>query len=382
MSSADITMPRRQALRHTLAAAALCCGVPSVSAQKSASPAKPLRVVQLLDTSADQQELSRDYSTGIRLALAELSGNGVRVPQLMSIEIDGSLASVERALRAVKDDVSTVAMLGSVGERVAMASIGLSKQVGLDIAHLAPWLADTRFDEDDQVFTLFASRDMQIQHALQSLAATGVTELGLIYPSPSVQQSMHPGIAAATGGSRLRLQAHTVPATGDIEGFVARLPSSLPAVLLFLGGTVELARFSQGLAQRGITRYVIGLADIDIAALLQLGPGKGVPLIFAQVVPNPQSSNLQVVRGYRDALRRYYDESPSPVSLAGYIAGRYAAQVMSRTSASATRASVLADLARRPGADLGGVSIDFSRNRRGSLFVNQIMLQGNGKLIG
>ncbi|KQW01271.1 ABC transporter substrate-binding protein [Rhizobacter sp. Root1221] len=370
----------RRRLLQGAAAAAVSGAVPLVG--RAQAPSRPVRVTQLLDTSLEQQELSRDYSTGVRLAFAELARAGVRVPHLTSVEVDGSTASLQGALQAIKDDTSQVALLGTAGERLALAAVTTSKQVGLDIAHLAPWLADTRFDADAHVLPLFASREAQILHAMRSLASTGVNELGLMYPHGAAERAMHPGILQTAAKLNLRTQVHTVPAGRDMAAFAAQLPASLPAVVLFLGGTVELALLTQGLGQRGMSRYVVSLADVDIAALMQLGPGKGVPLIFTQVVPNPQSSALPLVRGYRSALKAYYEEAPSPVSLAGYIAGRYAAQVLAGTSANAGRATVLADLSRRPAADLGGVTIDFSRDRRGSSFVNQIMLQGNGRLIG
>lgn len=377
MSAVPPNLNRRAVLR--CAAGGLVSLPLAAAAQTPRTPAtRPWRVAQLLDTSPEQQELSRDYSTGIRLAFAEQVRTGLRLPELVTLEVDGSPESVEAALRGVKADGGQVAVLGAAGERVAIEAVAASRRIGLDIAHLAPWLADTRFDGDDQVYPLFASRDTQIRHALQSLATTGVGDLGLVYPSAAVRQRLHPGIEAATAPLKLRLQPHTVPIGGDAPA----LPASLPAVVLFLGGTVELALFSQGLAKRGLQRYVIGLADVDITALQQLGPGKGVSLVFTQVVPNPQSSPLPIVRQYRDALKAYYDEAPTPVSLAGYVAGRYAAQLLVRTGAGASRNAVLADAMRRAELDLGGVAIDFTRNRRGSAYVNQILLQGGGRLLG
>lgn len=380
MSSAFPSLSRRSALRCAVGGlAALPFAAPALA--QRAAPARPWRVTQLLDMSADQQELSRDYATGVRLAFAEQSRAGVRLPELVTRELDGAPGALDALLREVKADPAQVALIGAAGERLAVDAVSGSRQLGLDIAHLGPWLPDTRFDGHDQVYPLFASRDMQIRHALQGLAATGVSSLGLIYPSPAVQQRMHAGIVAGSAASSLRLQAHAVPAGGDAGSLAATLPADLPAVLLFLGGTLELALFSQGLARRGLQRYVIGLADIDIATLRQLGTGKGVSLVFTQVVPNPQSSPLPLVRQYRDSLKAYFDENPSPVSLAGYVAGRYAARVLVKAGVAASRAAVLAEAGRRDGVDLGGVTIDFTRHRRGN-YVNQILLQGDGRLIG
>ena len=89
-------------------------------------------------------------------------------------------------------------------------------------------------------------------------------------------------------------------------------PASAPTVLLFLGGAPELAVFTRGLERTAGQRYVVCLSDVDGALLEGLPSGARVPLIFAQVVPNPHSNTLAVVRRYRAVLATLFDEAPSP----------------------------------------------------------------------
>jgi len=376
--------PRRRQLLGASASAALAAAVfPTRSvAQPIKTASRQLRVTQLVDTSADQQELARDYSAGLRLAFADLEKAGSRVPRLSTVECDGSAASVELALRAVGADASQVALVGSVGERLALTAVSTAKKIGLEIAHIGPWMADTRHDADEAVLPLFASRETQIAKALASLAGIGVGEVGLVYADERTGRSLHDGVASAAESARLRTRRYTVPAGQDAAAFARALPSSAPVILLFFGGAIELALFTQGLAARGMVRYVLCLADVSMSTLLQFGPGKGVPIILTQVVPNPQSDSLPIVRAYRQALRRFLDEEASPVGLAGYLAGRYAAHLLAGVEASATRAAVLAAVARHPALDLGGWRFDFAGKQRGSDFVAQTMLRSDGKLLG
>lgn len=374
-------MRRRTLLGATLGTLALAgSGLPRHAEAQTAG--RNLRVTQLIDTSSDQQELSRDYSTGWQLALAELARAGRTTLQLQTIQTDGSADALRRALERVRDDRSQVAMVGTVGERLASAAIVESRRMGLGIAHLAPWLAASHDDASEGVFPLFASREVQIEKAVQSLAQVGVKELGLVYPSPAAEQQFDPGIAAAARRLGLQTVRLTVPAGQDAAAFGAALKPNSPAVLLFVGGTVELALFSQGLSRRGLQRYVICLSDVDVTTLLQLGPGKSTPLILTQVVPNPQSSQLPVAMAYRAALKVFYDEPPSPVSLAGYIAGRYAAEALGKLEGEVSRATVMASLQKLSAFDIGGFKIKLGAGQRGSSFVNQLLLQGGGRLIG
>jgi len=353
------------------------------AAQSRSAETKALRVVQLLDTSGDQQELSRDYSTGVRLALAEAKQTGARVPQLVSVDTDGSPASLRDALAQVKADSTQVALLGAVGGRLAAASIAAAKQAQLEIAHVAPWLADTRFDNERAVFTIFASREAQIRHALAALATVGIAELGLVYPTAREESAVQEEIDAIATRLKLRPRRLSVPAGQDIAAYAASLRHDTPAFLLFLGGSIELAQFTQGLEKQKLQRYIICLSDVDTTTLLQLNPGKSASIIFAQVVPNPQSNSTPFVRSYRSTLKALFDEAPSPVSLAGYLAGHYAARVLSGLDPNASRAAVLAEFDRRRPLDLDGYRIEFAAQPgRGSTFVSQTMLGANGRLIG
>lgn len=379
-SPAGDRLNRRQLL-------ALAATLPTVGTACAQGPArnKVLRVAQLLDSSADQQELSRDYSTGIQLGLAEHNRGG-RPMQLVTLNTDGSPASLKQALASVRDDASICALLGTAGGRLAAESIAAARREGLAIAHVAPWMADSRFDADDDVFSLFASREMQIRHALASLGSVGIGELGVVYTSAREQFALHAEVADAATRLKLRTQAF-VPAPGeDLASLGARLGPNAPVILLFLGGTIELASLTQGLQNkgaRGAGRYVVSLSDIDVPTLMQLNPGRSVPLILTQVVPNPQSSSLPVVLSYRSGLKQLFDENPSHVSLAGYLAARYATQVLSRLPAGTpARADALAEFRKRAPIDLGGFGVSFASQRRGSSFVTQTMLLSDGRLVG
>ncbi|MGA0612745.1 ABC transporter substrate-binding protein [Caldimonas sp. KR1-144] len=379
MRSKPFDRARRRLMAAPVAAATLALPLAATAQPRGA---RPLRIAQLLDVSADQQDLSRDYATGVRLAVAELNQAG-RPWQLVTLESDGSAASLAQAVKRLRDDADIAMLVGTAGERLALASAAALRQEGLAIAQVGPWVADNTLDGDDTVFPLFASREVQLRRVLQDLGSMGVRELGVVYASPRERSALGAGVEALAARLSLRTIPLAAPVGADLAAWGASLAATSPVLQLFLGGAPELARFTQGLAQAGRQRYVVGLADVDMTTLLQIGPGKSVPLILTQVVPNPQSSALPVVRGYRALLKQLFDEAPSPMSLAGYLAARYAAQAIGRFETPPSRAQALAELQRRPNADLGGFAISFgSGQRRGSQFVAQTMLTADGRLVG
>lgn len=353
-----------------------------VRAQPQPSRGRTPRVVQLVDTAADQQELGRDYSTGFRVAFAEASRSGARLPELVSQPCEGSAAAARAALKTLADDPTTLALVGTAGERLAALAVGEAQALGLEMAHVAPWLPDTRFDADPRVLPLFASREVQLQRALRSLASVGITEIGVVHGTAPADRALLGAVAAATGSLKLKTRSLAIAAGADAADFAARLPADAPTVLLFLGGAPELAVFTRGLERTGVQRYVVCLSDVDGALLEGLPSGAKVPLIFAQVVPNPHSNSLVVVRRYRAALATLFDEAPSPLSLAGYLAGRYAVHLLAVAGTAPDRGDVLATAKKRPALELGGFRFDFSQSARGSQFVDQTLRRGDGRLIG
>jgi len=94
------------------------------------------------------------------------------------------------------------------------------------------------------------------------------------------------------------------------------------------------------------------------------------------------TSSTGVVRAYRQALARYYDEPPSPQGLAGFVAARYTAAVLSGMRTGITRASVLQAMRERKDTDVDGFMVRCEGAERRSGYVTQTMLSADGRLIG
>ncbi|MFT4265938.1 MAG: hypothetical protein QM586_01750, partial [Xenophilus sp.] len=352
------------------------------AAQPQPQPRAALRVTQLLDMSASQQELSRDYSTGVRLAFAQLRPSQPQLPQLVTLATDGSDAGVQEAVRAVSEDASQLALLGTVGESLALRAMAAMQGGRVEMAHIAPWLSDTRHDRDPRLLPLFASREQQLHYALHNIASMGVGELALVYPEADAARRMAGDAEALASSLRVKVRV-LAPAPGQaLAAFAARLPAEAPFFLVFVGASVELAQFTSGLGMRGARHQLVCLSGVDPATYTQLVSGPRVPVVFTQVVPNVHTGRVPMVRAYRQALSRLFDEQPSPVSLAGYVAGRYAAQVFARLGGAPTRAQVLAETGQRRATSIDEWPLNFASGGRGSSFVDQVLLNAKGDFVG
>ncbi|GAA4420487.1 ABC transporter substrate-binding protein [Acidovorax lacteus] len=332
-------------------------------------------VGQIVDISAAQQDVSRDFVVGSRAAwqdAAARGGLGGRSVQHLTLEVDGSAASLQAAWARLEQDSACVAVCGCVGHPASQALLALQARsdAKTPLPIVAPWMHQAPTQHPvDAVFDIFATHEAQVLHALRGLSSMGVRQFGVAYASAMARQATQDQVLAAAKALQLTVQAVT--------------PESTPPIVLFVGGTPELHAFVQQLRlPPGRQCYVVALADVNLQVFAQLG---GVPksasVIATQPVPMT-TAGVPIVRAYRETLSRLYDEPPSPQGLAGFIAARYMAEILQALPAPWTRSSVLAALQRRAPMDLGGYAISYEGRRRQGALVTQAMLTADARIVG
>ncbi len=375
----SLTSPGR---RLALLGAAALVAAPRVFAQPGKANGRPITVAQIVDASPEQQDVSKDFLIGSRAAWQDINARGGvrgRPVQHVSVETDGTAASVRAALQPLLDNPACIVLSGTAGDPVAGVLAGELRQHNTAIAHVAPWLQNSSVEVDDRTFPIFAARQDQINHALKSLTVMGVQEVGAVYASPAEYNLYREDLERIASSLKLRLQ--TFRAAGDLDRLGQRLTPGTPAILLFVGGTPELVQFTQGLEKQQRQRYIVALADVNLQTMTQMGAARNTPVIATQAVPMVTAS-LPVVRGYRETLARLFDEPPVSLSLAGFIAARYTYEVLRDVDGNLTRATALAAFQRRENLDVGGYRVAFNPQKRSATYVTQSMLTIDGRVIG
>lgn len=344
----------------------------------------PLRLVQCVDTSATEQEHARDYAAGAQTAVqwANRNGGGTRPLQLEPFPCDGSPASMDALLQRLRGDDGLLGLAATTSERLSLAVVHHLTAAGLELAHLAPWLPDSRHDGRAGLVTLFASREHQLRQALQLLKSMGLQQLGVVFDSPGTRERMQDVLGTGAPLPEPQRSSWAAPEAGGVEALVQARAGNWPPVLVFAGGALELARFVKALAGQGVQRLVVHVGDVDLGLLDQLGARRAQPLVLTQVVPHPASPLLACARMYRELHTRLYDDAPSTAGMAGYLAGRYLVQLLDRLPPGGGRTALLDTLRRRDEFDLDGYRVRFDAgSNRGSRFVNQVMIARDGRLV-
>lgn len=349
---------------------------------KALAASRSVVVAQVVDFSPAQQDVSKDFLIGARAAWQDINlrgGIGGRPVQHLALETDGTPASLAAALASVTDNPACVVLSGSAGDQIASQIVALSRQGSLNIAHAAPWLQNSSLEIDDKTFPIFAARQEQIAFALKTLSVMGLKDLGAVYGTAQDYIAYHGELERIASGMKLKLQSFQ--SSGDARALGQQLTPGTPAVLIFVGGTPELAGFTQGLEKQARQRYIVALADVDLQSLLQMGAARNTPVIATQPVPLV-NARMPIVRSYRETLARLFDEPPNPLSLAGFIAARYTYEVLNDAVGPLTRQSALTAFQQRTSLDLGGFRVSFNPQRRSNAYVTQSMMTVDGRLIG
>lgn len=374
-------MPSPRLTRRALLAGCAAAVALPLHAQ-SRQAASSIVIGQLVDVSSREQDISRDFLAGSRAAWQDIQAQGGlrgRQVQHLSVEVDGSAAGLRAALRQLLEQPRCLALAGTVSNPLAVETIRALRQEGVAIAHAAPWLQNSGLEVDDRTFPIFAGRQEQIAHALKSLAIMGVGDVGAVFASTREHDLYEREVAA--GAAALKLRVASYRGNGDLDSLGQRLGPGSPAILLFLGGTPELVQFTRGLERQARQRYVIALGDVNLQTMLQMGGGRSTPVIATQPVPMVGAS-VPVVRHYREALGRLFDEAPTALGLAGFISARYTFEVLNAIDGPLTRAGVLAAFGRRTELDVGGYRVSFDGAKRSAGFVTQSMLTADGRVVG
>ncbi len=372
--------PHRRAALRTLTGLGL-----SASAPLWAQPSKTTRgitVAQIADMSTSQIDVSKDFLVGSRAAWQEinvrggLQGNAVKH---MVIEVDGSVASLQGAVATLKNVPQCVALFGSTGDRTAAELVGILGRELPELPHVAPWLQNVEAVTSPNTFTIFASRQEQIAHAIKSLSVMGISQVGAVYGSVAEHAAYKADLQQVAKALNRSIVSYATP--GDLRDLAMTLKADSPRVLLFIGGTPELMRFSQGVEKQAAQRYIVAMSDVNLQSIQQMGMSRFTPMIATQVVPMVNAS-LPIVRAYRAALVRFFDEPPTPLSLAGYMAARYTYEVLQSADGTLSRSTALQAFTKRNTVDLGGFRVAPDSRTRGAAYVTQSMISADGRLVG
>lgn len=240
---------------------------------------------------------------------------------------------------------------------------------------------------DPFLFMTRASYAEEIDRITDQYATTGYKRFAVLYQDDAFGKG-----ALASAEQSIQKAGGTLVAKGAYEknttnvgAAVQTIAAAQPQAVILIANTAASAEFLlQSRAAGNLAQYV-ALSVTDAAQVVQkIGAEKAAGLALTQVVPDPNSHTIPLIKEIQDNFRKF---KPKDVTLnhtfvEGYLGAKVLVEALRRAGPEPTRRRLRDALEALPNHDVGGVFISFSpRRHAGSRFVDITILNRSGKLL-
>ena len=240
---------------------------------------------------------------------------------------------------------------------------------------------------DPFLFMTRASYAEEIDRITDQYATTGYKRFAVLYQDDAFGKG-----ALASAEQSIQKAGGTLVAKGAYEknttnvgAAVQTIAAAQPQAVILIANTAASAEFLlQSRAAGNLAQYV-ALSVTDAGQVVQkIGANKAEGLALTQVVPDPNSHTVPLIREIQNNFRKF---KPKDVTLnhtfvEGYLGAKVLVEALRRAGPEPTRRRLRDALEALSNHDVGGVFINFSpRRHAGSRFVDITILNRSGKLL-
>jgi ABC-type branched-subunit amino acid transport system substrate-binding protein len=344
----------------------------------SRAESPPLVLGQSLPLSGPAFPISNRVQAGAKAWVDRVNASGgIAGRRLELVSLDDGGDSQRRAanLRKLAREYHALAFVNCLGERACLQTASLARELNLPL--IGPFSGAAALNQP-QVFSLRPEDRREAEALVGQLRAIGVEQAVLLVDGDEPARERALATALQAAGIRTR----HVALQGDPAATLRELTAASPqALVLNLGPeSLELLTRQESAWRLAIPLTVAALSSPGLTQLTRLLRDRLIG--FTSVVPNPEISQLPLVREFeRDAEAYVGPEAISLEGLAAYVHLRVCAEALRRAGNRVDGPALAAALENLGALDLGGFGVRFSaRQHRGSEHV-EIGLRGrDGRL--
>lgn len=233
------------------------------------------------------------------------------------------------------------------------------------------------------VFNVRAKFQDEVSRAINQMATTGITSMGMFYADDSFGQDALDGFKTAMNARGLQpslVQPFKRPMT-DISANVQAFLKAAPQAVFVIGTGGEAVKFIKEMKKGGSTSQFITLSTNAAQSFINaLGPdGRGV--IITQVVPATSSGGMSIVHEY-ELMAKEQGVRTTDAGMEGFMGAKVLVEGLRRAGRDLTRERLVNALETFNGYDLGGIVISYGpTDHTGSDFVEMSIISEGGKVI-
>jgi branched-chain amino acid transport system substrate-binding protein len=344
----------------------------------------PIVIGQSLPLSGPSFPVANRVQAGAKALVDRVNAQGGihgRPLELVALDDGGDRQRLAVNVRRLVQERRAVAIVNCLGEAACDEAAAATR--ALDVPLIGPFsgAASLRLASVRHVFTLRPDDRREADALVRQLQAIAVSRVALF--SDGLEPSRAQALAAASQAAGLQMSRIAVQAQArsvdDAFAELARLPAQ--ALVLDLGPEVldVLSRDAER-RREGVPAMVATMSSANLTQLTRLFRDRIIG--FTSVVPNPEVSQLPVVREFeRDADAYVGPEAFSFEGLASYLHLRLCVEALRRAGPRADPARLGEAIESLGELSLGGLRLHFGRDRHhGSDLVEIGLRSRDGKL--
>ncbi len=351
-----------------------------------AQPEGPIVLGQSAPFSGPSAQLGIQFHAGARLhfdAVNAQGGIGRRPVQLLTLddgyEPDRCVANTRRFI-----DQEVLALFGYVGTPTSLAALPLFTQAR--VPFFAPFTGaeGLRQPFNRLIFHVRASYNAETALIVQQLTHLGLRRIGVFHQDDAYGKAGLEGVARALATHQLEPHATgTVPRNSvDVAAAVNKLVAARPEAIVQISTYSASAAFVRAARRAGYGGTFYNLSFVGAQALADALGRDAAGVVVSEVMPSPYQTKRQIVRDFREAIRRGGNKVQANYSsIEGYVAARVFTEGLREAGNRPTRESLVAGLESLGTTNVSGYPVSFGPNsHQGSRFVELSMLTGDGRV--
>jgi branched-chain amino acid transport system substrate-binding protein len=314
--------------------------------------------------------------------------HGARI-RLISADDGYKTDETVRLARAMLRESQPLAFIGFVGTGNVEAILDqkVLSDAGIPLIAVRSGAESLVRRNDRFLFMTRASYAEEIEKIAEQYGTTGHTRFAVLYQDDAFGQGALVSAQQAiskVGGSLVAKGSYEKNTT-NVGAALKTIVAADPQAVILIANTAASAEFLKQSREAGSLAQHVALSVTDAAQVVQrIGAAKAEGLALTQVVPDPNSHTVALIREIQGHFGRF---KPAGVTLnhtlvEGYLGAKVLAEGLRRAGPEPTRQKLRDTLEAITDYDAGGLFISFSARRHGGArFVDITILDRAGKLL-
>ena len=363
-----------------------------VSLFSTATAHADIVVGQVVPLSGVLESTGKQMALGVKLWFDHINASGGINGQKVKLVVadDGykleETVAQTKALIAKDNPVALIGYAGTanIGELLKQ---GVLEQAGIPLIAAYTGGEPLRTPFNPWIFHIRAGYADETSHMIDHLATLGIKKVAVFFQDDAFGRSGLAGVekSAVKYGTEIVAKAGYDRMTANVAGAIQLVAKAKPHAVIMIGTNVPIAAFIKGYRDAGGEGMLMSISVVNPAELVKLAGINNVRgLAITQVVPFPYAGVSPLVKEFNDIFKKY---APSGTSVSytvfeEFVGAKVLTEGIRRAGKNPTASSVLQSLQSLGRLELGGFSVNFSRdNRFGSSFVDIVVVGAEGRLL-